>query len=463
MFKKIEIWILYLVMLLGIPVFIGFGTLVRQEIEGTTKKGNIDISFLTKPSLYIARLPEKFLITILKNPIRVNDPWDEQRYFYNQEGFNGEYNQEESYLLLSRHDGNLRKGIVELVDLTNFEVLHTWIPDINKLNKRVKNFDELKSLTTSMNNSRTLPYHPKLDKDGGLIFRDKFLRKIDACSNLIFQKTHDQFHHSIETDFDGNIWVGTFIYPQSLPIIKVGRESLDDGGYYDDAIIKLSSDGEILFEKSISQIFIDNGLENLLFGLGTNYEYDPLHLNDIQPINFDGEYWKKGDVFLSLRNQSMVLLYRPTTNEIIWKGAGPFSLQHDIDILDNYRISIFNNNAKRFVNNTHSVVDGNNEVIIYNFKTNEYSKYLSESIIENDVRTIRQGRSEILPNGDLFIEETNYGRTMYINSDGSLKWTHINKANDGNIYSIGWSRILHTQDDIQTVNDFLKSKKKCDI
>jgi hypothetical protein len=32
------------------------------------------------------------------------------------------------------------------------------------------------------------------------------------------------FHHSIETDIDGNIWVPSHIYPQSLPIEKVGRE-----------------------------------------------------------------------------------------------------------------------------------------------------------------------------------------------------------------------------------------------
>ena len=40
------------------------------------------------------------------------------------------------------------------------------------------------------------------------------------------------------------------MYPQSLPMEKVGRAIKEDGGYLDDAILKLSSDGEILFEKS---------------------------------------------------------------------------------------------------------------------------------------------------------------------------------------------------------------------
>ena len=51
---------------------------------------------------------------------------------------------------------------------------------------------------------------------------------------------------------------------------------------------------------------------------------DPIHLNDIQPVNFNGDYWEKGDVFLSLRNQSMIVLYRPSTNQIVWKTQGPF-------------------------------------------------------------------------------------------------------------------------------------------
>ena len=39
MFKKIEIWILYLTILFGILFAIGFGALVRQELVGKIKAG----------------------------------------------------------------------------------------------------------------------------------------------------------------------------------------------------------------------------------------------------------------------------------------------------------------------------------------------------------------------------------------------------------------------------------------
>jgi hypothetical protein len=334
MFKKIEIWILYLTILLSILFAIGFGVLVRQGIEGATKFGSIDITTLSKPAVFIVRLPEQILRILLKpNPYRVSDPWDDEREFFKQDGFDGTPNSKESYLLLSRYDGDLQEGVVELVDLRTFEIFHTWNPDIDAFNDLVEQVDEFENLERDANNKRSMLYHPNLTNHGGLLFQP--LRQIDACSNLMFQNTHDAFHHSIETDIDGNIWTPSPIYPQSLPIEKVGRDIREEGGFDDDAIVKLSPNGRILFEKSVSQIFIENDLEYLLFSVGVKtFDFDPIHLNDIQPVNFDGEFWKKGDVFLSLRHQSMVLLFRPSTNEMIWKGTGPFFHQHDVDILD---------------------------------------------------------------------------------------------------------------------------------
>jgi len=449
MFKKIEIWILYLTILLSILFAIGFGTLVRHEMLGGKGLKSIGLGWVSKTALFFAEIPSN----AKKITLNLKGPLLEDR-FLSLDGFNGTPNSEETYLLLSRYDGDLKEGIVELVDLRNFEILHTWNPDIDALNNMVEKVGEFENLQRDFGNSRSILMHPKLTSDGGLLFGWRApLRKIDACSNLVFQNSHDMFHHSIETDIEGNVWVPSFMYPY-------GSTTKKAGGSRDDGIVKISPDNIILFEQSLSDIFLDNGLEYLLFSVGDNgFNNDPIHLNDIQPVNFDGEFWKKGDVFLSLRHQSMVLLYRPSTNKIIWKGTGPFFHQHDIDILDSQRISTFNNNSKDFVNG--DVVDGHNEVIIYDFKTNEYSLYLKESLVLNDVRTITEGRSEILTNGDLFIEESNYGRTLYFNTDGSLRWTHVNRAGDGNVYGVGWSRILYTEEDIQTVNNFLNNRGTC--
>ncbi len=445
MFKKIEIWILYLTILISILFAISFGILVRQELVGSTKLG-----WISKTALNISELPVQLVRAF--NGLKLEDR------FFNLDGFNGNPNHEETYLLLSRYDGDLKEGIIELIDLRNFENLHTWNPDIDAFNLMVDKIDEFENLERDHNNQRKVLMHPNLTSNGELLFGwDSPLRKIDSCSNLVFQIAHSRFHHSIETDTDGNIWLPSRIFPQSLPIEKVGSEYEDFG---DDSIVKLSSQGDVLFEKSVNQIFISNGLEYLLFSVGNRlFNNDPIHLNDIQPVNLDGKFWKKGDVFLSLRHQSMIILYRPSTNKIIWKGTGPFFHQHDVDILDDHRISIFNNNSKDFING--DIVDGHNEVIIYNFETNQYSSYLKNSLVEHEVKTITEGLAQILNNGDLFVEESNYGRSLYFKSDGTLSWSHVNRANDGNIYAVGWSRILYTDEDIQKVNNFLTNRGTC--
>lgn len=150
-FKKIEVWILYLVVLLGIPLTIGFGALVRHEALGGKK-----LSVISKPALFLAEIPAN------TKKILINEHFLAQDRFPSLSGFSGKPNSNETYLLLSRHDGDLGAGIVELVDLTNFKVLHTWNPDIDEYNKSVEKIGEFKHLSRDKNQSRYLLIHSTL-------------------------------------------------------------------------------------------------------------------------------------------------------------------------------------------------------------------------------------------------------------------------------------------------------------
>ena len=72
------------------------------------------------------------------------------------------------------------------------------------------------------------------------------------------------------------------------------------------------------------------------------------------------------------------------------------------------------------------------------------------------MRTLSQGRSEILDTSDLFIEEQNYGRILYFNKDGSLQWQYVNRADNGNVFNVNWSRILYKPEDIKKVQKVLE-------
>ena len=458
-FKKIEIWVLYLVVIIFFFVMICYGGLVRNQILAPAPRYPI----LSGVSLFLAEIPYN-----LKQWWRSSlDFVAAEQRFQNVSWFQGKPLEEEVYLLLSRYDGNIERSVVELIDLRSLEVQKTWLPDISQINGLVDTSrPEFRNLEKSTNTKRNRIFHPFLTKDGGLIYHTHNyspLVKIDKNSELIWQNQEDRFHHSIEQDHEGNIWVPSYIYPYHMNKKYVGS---DFGNYADDAITKVSADGEILFQKSVSELFIENKMKHLLFmvkGPGARdhhiddaFKIDPIHLNDIQPVLTDGTYWKRGDVFLSLRHQSMVILYRPSTNKIIWKGVGEHTAaQHYVDILDDHRIVIFNNNVQVFFDGVQ--VDGKNEVVIYDFKNDSYSKYFDQFLEEYDVRTISEGRSQILDNGDLFIEEQNYGRLLFFNKDTSLQWQYVNRADNGSIYLLNWSRVLYKPKDIKKIREIIKT------
>lgn len=435
--------------MLSTVMAIAFGVLVRQELVGSTKFGAI-----SGTALWLAEIPMQ-----LK---RMSELQHDSHIFHHnrfpdQSGFEGTGNDYESYMLLSRFDGDLNQGIVELIDLQNFETLHIWNPDIDAFNKAIPAVNEFKRLSIDNADHRSYMMHPLLTHGGALIFqRVSPLIKIDKCSNLIFQNSTDLFHHSLEEDADGNFWGSTHLYPQSFPEEKVGRDTPSDGGFLDDAIVKVSPTGEILEQMSISRIMIKHGMENQLYMIEERgLKNDPIHVNDVQPVNSDSQFWRKGDLFISLAHQGMVFLYRPSTEEIVWKTSENLFQQHDVNILDDHRISIFNNNHVYLYDGT-NVVEGTNELMIYDFLTKNSYPYLNEAFIREDIRTVTQGRGEILANGDVFIEETDYSRTLMLDENGNVKWSHVNRASDGRVYRVGWSRLLYTQRDLGLVRELLQ-------
>ena len=138
----------------------------------------------------------------------------------------------------------------------------------------------------------------------------------------------DIFHHTIERDDNGMFWVPTHQEPVTIKAFNPKK-------FHDDSISMVTPDGKLLMNRSVAQILIDNGLEHLVVWGDGAYD-DPIHLNDIEPVRKDGPYWRKGDLFLSLRSPSTVMLYRPPTNKVIWRKDGPWSRQHDVDILDDH-------------------------------------------------------------------------------------------------------------------------------
>ena len=327
--------------------------------------------------------------------------------------------QETGYLLLSRHDGDREIGVVELVRLHPWEVLHTWVPDAEQL--------------TAILGRQYPPDRPPkawVTQDGSLLYTSRYgdlTVMLDGCSAIRWTNTGLSFHHSIERDADGNYWV-----PYRLRRNMIRGEPRTD----EDGLARISIKGEVLSVVSLADALIRAGHGHVLYSM---YEEssDLMHMNEIQPVPQDGPWWRRGDLFVSLRSPSLVLLYRPSSDEIVWAQAGPWIHQHDVNVVSPHEISVFSNNAHKS-----GRAGAYAEVHVHDFASGHTRSPWRNALRRHKVFTDTGGRGTVLDGGDVFVEETERGRLLRVAEDGTLRWTYINRGSDGRRYRLGWSRYL---------------------
>ena len=119
LFKKIEIWILLLVIIFLLIFTIFFGSLV---LRSETAKN-------------IALIPNNIKKFISSSDLSVESRFGDKKGLII---YNKNFNYEKKYLLLSRYDGDLERSLVELIDLNTGKIIHTWKPDIDFILKKIK-------------------------------------------------------------------------------------------------------------------------------------------------------------------------------------------------------------------------------------------------------------------------------------------------------------------------------------
>lgn len=334
------------------------------------------------------------------------------------------------YMVFTAYDEAARRPEVRLMRLSDGRIVHRFRPDIDAINARSTFQSPLIDLKRDRHAGRNLMMHPLLMPDGGLVIHDSSpLARVDACGHVKWM-VDGIFHHSVEPASDGSLWA-VYRYPVS-PLPNVAP------GFDDEALAHVSADGKPLGLARVADILDRNGLSYLW--RGRPYTDDPFHLNDVQPVPGDGPYWKKGDLFLSLRNMSLVLLYRPSTGRILWHHFGPWAMQHDVSVIDDHRIALFDNHW-RFAA-PEGEVDGTNRIPVYDFGTGQVTYPFARATERTQIRTRAQGRATPMANGDMFVEDTERGRVMRLTPDGQVRWMYIAADAEGRRYELRWSRYL---------------------
>jgi hypothetical protein len=448
--KKIPAWVIALTIVIALGAIVVVAASVRYVLMGGERLGMVG-----KIVTVVAEFPslvQRSLKEVAGMATPAPEPQLLEDRFPSESGLSVAGNYHDSgFLLLSGLDSGRNEHVVELIRLSDGNTLHEWYLDYDTFFKKTP-VDG--GSYTLFSKDRLRMQHPYLDDHGSIVFNTQQgpMVKIDACSRHLWTNNM-HFHHSIETDSDGNYWVPAVIHP------PVEGKTILAGKYRDDALAKLNADGEILELISLARILEESGYRGLLFGVRTfgkgllDPDKDLLHLNNIFPAKEDSKYWKKGDLLLSIRNLSSVALYRPASNRILWLRTGPWLNQHDARFTGKSKISVFGNDNVRDQGIYNQ--GGVSKIYIIDLEDGSITSPYSKLLAELEFRSPTEGRSRVLEDGTVYIEESNYGRLIKISAN-ELLWSYINRYSSEKVGKVSWSRYL-TAEETQTAIQNLRS------
>lgn len=429
MFSKVELWLVLLLLLIEFVGAVLFAGLVLRAERQTTPLGPVGSA-----ALALAELPGATRDLLLyPDPLRAAN----QKIFDGKPtGWSfpsGPMTGPQGYLLLSRVDGDGGGNIIELLSMPEMSVQYRWNADHSAMLEMIGHHSPF-SDAGSLGAAYFRDIHPWLLDDGDLIVKDHFSPafRVDPCGDPVWVIDSHTFHHSTEADAEGNLWIASVAEEHSLPRLR--------HSFLEDELVKISPEGKVLYSQSVVQILMRNGYANWLFA-SDMYNDDPTHLNDIEPVLEDGPYWKKGDVFVSLRNVSAIMLFRPATGELVWLKRGPWMSQHDVDILDDHRISVYDNRAQDLGTSGPHVPESS-RILVYDFATNEVTSRLDEFMSANEMTTEAAGLYTALPDGSAVIEDATDARLLIARPDGSVAAEFVNRDEHGEVAMLGWSRFI---------------------
>ena len=241
------------------------------------------------------------------------------------------------------------------------------------------------------------------------------LAKLDRNSKPIW--TYDaNAHHDFSIGDDGTIYVLT----QDIRTAAVpGWEQLRTP-VLEEFIALVSPEGRELKRISLLNALVGTPFLRAKAVIGANG--DMIHSNTVHPVSegFAAQHngFSAGDLMVCLRNLNLVAVVSPRTGKVVWATTGPWHFPHDPDPLDNGRIMIFDNVFAGGLTGGSRIVefDPAKGRVTWTYGGND------SQALRSDVRAT----SQLLPNGNVLICESDYGRILEVTRDGRVVWEYIN-------------------------------------
>ena len=269
----------------------------------------------------------------------------------------------------------------------------------------------------------TLFYNGKIPSEthlGKTPFMGGAAMEVDWNGRVLWELKHPEHHHDGIRLKNGNVML---LCAADLPTeiagrVKGGRAGteFDNGRMLADYLVEMTTTGEIVWQWR-SWEHLDPASDILTAVQDERDEWT--HANTVSEM-------PDGDLLMSFRNISTVIMLERKTGRIKWKlGAPPLSAQHAPHILENGHILLFDNGPHRldetFPFSRVLEIDPATKEIVWKYQESILQNFFSPRI-SNAVR---------LPNGNTLINEGNFGRFFEVTAAGDVVWEYVNPHFEG--------------------------------
>jgi len=297
-------------------------------------------------------------------------------------------------------------GKVYLVDLDG-AVIHSW-----QMPYPPGNYGYLTDRGTFLYNAKIREDSERLL--GQVAWKGGAVLEADWSGRVLWEVKHPDHHHDGIRLGNGNVLL---LCLGELPQEIVGQVSggmpgtEHHGKMYADYLVEMTTDGQSVWEWR-SWEHLDPATERITAVQERRDEWT--HGNGLAEM-------PNGDIVVSFRTISTVIIIDRKTGEIIWKlGAPPLSAQHAPTPLSNGNLLLFDNGPHRL---DHPMtfsrvieVDLATKEIVWTYQ----AKYLHEFY------SPRISNAQRLPNGNTLICEGDFGRLFEVTQAGELVWEFVN-------------------------------------
>jgi hypothetical protein len=237
--------------------------------------------------------------------------------------------------------------------------------------------------------------------------------EVDWQGRVVWELRHPDHHHDARKLRNGNVLL-LCLRPLALELaarVQGGLPDTEAGGViYADYLLEMTIAGETVWE-------------------WRSWEHMAPEDFPITPQDHRAEWTHgntvaetaDGNILVSFRNISTVILIERATGNILWKlGPPPLAQQHDPRPLPNGNVLIFDNGTHRrdhpAIFSRVIEVDPRTSEIVWQYRDQSLFEFFSPYI----------SGAQRLPNGNTLICEGCHGRIFEVTADGEVVWEYVN-------------------------------------